>query len=256
MTLERMHKSQSKVDSDTCSSGNESSRNTESKNSQSNKMMSYEINPTERPKTGEQALALLKAGNERYVRSLANTNSSPMMQKRPELVHEQDPFAIILGCSDARVPVEIVFDQGLGDLFVIRVAGNVVAPSQIGSVEFAAEKFGTQLVVVLGHSHCGAVTACVETLLNPEQNYSPNLQSIVDRIRPSVYNLHELASATGAEVDKEVLLDRSIRANVRMSVSQLKHGSRTLEDMVDAGKLLIVGAEYDLETGKVLFLPT
>lgn len=210
----------------------------------------------ERPKTGEQALALLKAGNERYVRSLANTNSSPMMQKRPELVHEQDPFAIILGCSDARVPVEIVFDQGLGDLFVIRVAGNVVAPSQIGSVEFAAEKFGTQLVVVLGHSHCGAVTACVETLLNPEQNYSPNLQSIVDRIRPSVYNLHELASATGAEVDKEVLLDRSIRANVRMSVSQLKHGSRTLEDMVDAGKLLIVGAEYDLQTGKVLFLPT
>lgn len=256
MTLERMHKSQSKVDSDTCSSGNESSRNTESKNSQSNNMMSNEINPTERPKTGEQALALLKAGNERYVRSLANTNSSPMMQKRPELVHEQDPFAIILGCSDARVPVEIVFDQGLGDLFVIRVAGNVVAPSQIGSVEFAAEKFGTQLVVVLGHSHCGAVTACVETLLNPEQNYSPNLQSIVDRIRPSVYNLHELASATGAEVDKEVLLDRSIRANVRMSVSQLKHGSRTLEDMVDAGKLLIVGAEYDLETGKVLFLPT
>ncbi len=211
---------------------------------------------TERPKTGAQALELLKAGNERYVNSLANANASPMMQKRPELVHEQYPFAIILGCSDARVPVEIVFDQGLGDLFVIRVAGNVVAPSQIGSVEFAAEKFGTQLVVVLGHSHCGAVTACVETLLSPEQNYSPNLQSIVDRIRPSVYNLHELASATGAEVDEEILIDRSIRANVRMSVSQLKHGSRTLEDMVDAGRLLIVGAEYDLKTGKVLFLPT
>ena len=214
------------------------------------------IGKGERPKTGAQALELLKAGNERYVNSLANADASPMMQKRPELVHEQYPFAIILGCSDARVPVEIVFDQGLGDLFVIRVAGNVVAPSQIGSVEFAAEKFGTQLVVVLGHSHCGAVTACVETLLNPEQNYSPNLTSIVDRIRPSVYNLHELASATGADVDKEVLIDRSIRANVRMSVSQLKHGSRTLEDMVDSDKLLIVGAEYDLKTGQVHFLHT
>jgi len=163
-------------------------------------------------------------------------------------------LAIILGCSDARVPVEIVFDQGLGDLFVIRVAGNVVAPSQIGSIEFAAEKFGTKLVVVLGHSHCGAVTACVETLINPEKNYSPNLQSIVDRIRPSVYNLHELATANGQDVDADELVDRSIRANVRMSVSQLKHGSRALEDLTNSGQLLVVGAEYDLETGKVRFL--
>ena len=205
-----------------------------------------------RPKTGEEALAMLKEGNRRYVESL--TDPDPCMQKRPELTHDQDPVAIILGCSDARVPVEIVFDQGLGDLFVIRVAGNVVAPSQIGSVEFAAEKFGTQLVVVLGHSHCGAVTACVEALINPEQYYSPNLQSIVDRIRPSVYNLHELATASGHDVDADELIDRSIRANVRMSVSQLKHGSRILEDMVNSGKLLIVGAEYDLQTGKVKFL--
>lgn len=205
-----------------------------------------------RPKTGEEALAMLKEGNRRYVESL--TDPDPTMQKRPELVKDQDPVAIILGCSDARVPVEIVFDQGLGDLFVIRVAGNVVAPSQIGSIEFAAETFGTQLVVVLGHSHCGAVTACVEALINPEQCYSPNLQSIVDRIRPSVYNLHELATATGQDVDADKLIDQSIRANVRMSVSQLKHGSRILEDMVSSGKLLIVGAEYDLETGKVRFL--
>lgn len=205
-----------------------------------------------RPTSGQEALALLKEGNRRYVNSL--TDPDPLMQKRPELINEQNPFAIILGCSDARVPVEIVFDQGLGDLFVIRVAGNVVAPSQIGSVEFAAEKFGTQLVVVLGHSHCGAVTACVEALINPEQYYSPNLQSIVDRIRPSVYNLHELATATGQEVDADELIDRSIRANVRMSVSQLKHGSRILEDLVTTGRLLIVGAEYDLETGEVRFL--
>lgn len=209
--------------------------------------------PTDiRPKTGQEALELLKEGNTRYMDSLTNTD--PMMQRRPELVSNQDPLAIILGCSDARVPVEIVFDQGLGDLFVIRVAGNVVAPSQIGSVEFAAEKFGTKLVVVLGHSHCGAVTACVEALINPEQNYSPNLQSIVDRIRPSVYNLHELATANGQDVDADELLDRSISANVRMSVSQLKHGSRALEDLTNSGQLLVVGAEYDLETGKVLFL--
>jgi len=205
-----------------------------------------------RPKTGQEALELLKEGNARYVDSL--TNPDPAMQRRPELISDQDPLAIILGCSDARVPVEIVFDQGLGDLFVIRVAGNVVAPSQIGSVEFAAEKFGTKLVVVLGHSHCGAVTACVEALINPEQNYTPNLQSIVDRIRPSVYNLHELATANGQDVDADELLDRSISANVRMSVSQLKRGSRGLEDLTTSGKLLIVGAEYDLETGKVRFL--
>ena len=216
--------------------------------------MTDETQALPRPTTGEEALALLKLGNGRYVASL--TEQNPTMQKRPELITDQDPVAIILGCSDARVPVEIVFDQGLGDLFVIRVAGNVVAPSQIGSVEFAAEKFGTQLVVVLGHSHCGAVTACVEALINPEQYYSPNLQSIVDRIRPSVYNLHELATASGQEVDAQELIDRSIRANVRMSVSQLKHGSRILEDLVSSGKLLIVGAEYDLETGRVRFLDT
>ena len=206
---------------------------------------------TNRPATGAQALALLKEGNARYVDSLT---SDPSMQRRPELIRDQDPLAIILGCSDARVPVEIVFDQGLGDLFVIRVAGNVVAPSQIGSIEFAAEKFNTKLVVVLGHSHCGAVSACVDALIHPDKNYSPNLQSIVDRIRPSVYNLHELATANGQDADAEELIERSIRANVRMSVSQLKHGSRALEDLVSSGQLLIVGAEYNIDTGKVRFL--
>lgn len=205
-----------------------------------------------RPETGEEVLELLKKGNLRYIESLNSTD--PLTQKRPELVSVQNPLAIILGCSDARVPVEIVFDQGLGELFVIRVAGNVVAPSQIGSVEFAAEQFDTKLVVVLGHSHCGAVTACVNALMNPEQNYSPNLQSIVDRIRPSVYNLHELATADGQDVDAEELLEQSIRANVRTSVSQLKYGSRILEDLSGSGQLLIVGAEYDLKTGKVSFL--
>lgn len=194
-------------------------------------------------------LSRLKAGNERYVASLQTDKRSTLS---PILTHHHKPCAVILGCSDARVPVELVFDQGLGDLFVIRVAGNVVAPSQIGSVEFAVEKFATKLVVVLGHSYCGAVTACVEALMS-ENQYSPNLQSIVDRIRPSVLNLHEIASARHDKIDTKHFLDQAIRANVSFSVSQLKHGSQFLENMVNVGELVIIGAEYDLDTGKVAF---
>ena len=205
-----------------------------------------------RPETAEQALEMLKQGNARFVENVQNPQSTLLASNA--LTHVHEPFAIILGCSDARVPAEIVFDQGLGDLFVIRVAGNVVAPSQIGSVEFAAEKFGTKLVVVLGHSHCGAVTACVETLINPDQQFSPNLRSIVDRIRPSVYNLHEICTANGQDIDEQESSNRGIKANVRMSVTQLKHGSRILEDAVNNGSLIIVGAVYDLDTGKVTFI--
>ena len=205
-----------------------------------------------RPETAEQALEMLKQGNARFVENVQNPQSTLLASNA--LTHVHEPFAIILGCSDARVPAEIVFDQGLGDLFVIRVAGNVVAPSQIGSVEFATEKFGTKLVVVLGHSHCGAVTACVETLINPDQQFSPNLRSIVDRIRPSVYNLHEIYTANGQDIDEQELINSGIKANVRMSVTQLKHGSRILEDAVNNGSLIIVGAVYDLDTGKVTFI--
>ena len=205
-----------------------------------------------RPETAEQALEMLKQGNARFVENVQNPQSTLLASNA--LTHVHEPFAIILGCSDARVPAEIVFDQGLGDLFVIRVAGNVVAPSQIGSVEFATEKFATKLVVVLGHSHCGAVTACVETLINPDQQFSPNLRSIVDRIRPSVYNLHEIYTANGQDIDAQELINRGIKANVRMSVTQLKHGSRILEDAVNNGILIIVGAVYDLDTGKVTFI--
>ena len=205
-----------------------------------------------RPETAEQALEMLKQGNARFVENVQNPQSTLLASNA--LTHVHEPFAIILGCSDARVPAEIVFDQGLGDLFVIRVAGNVVAPSQIGSVEFATEKFATKLVVVLGHSHCGAVTACVETLINPDQQFSPNLRSIVDRIRPSVYNLHEIYTANGQDIDAQELINRGIKANVRMSVTQLKHGSRILEDAVNNSSLIIVGAVYDLDTGKVTFI--
>ena len=158
-------------------------------------------------------------------------------------------MAIIFGCSDARVPAELVFDQGLGDLFVIRVAGNIVAPSLVGSVEFAAAKFGTRLVVVLGHSRCGAVTATLEELRRPTENQSRNLQSIVDRIRPSVEGL----LATDLRHDRDAVIERAVRLNIRASADHLRHGSEVLEQLVREEGLLVVGAEYSLATGEVDF---
>jgi carbonic anhydrase len=164
-------------------------------------------------------------------------------------VDGQEPFAIVLGCSDSRVPAEIVFDQGLGDLFVIRVAGNIVAPSQIGSVEFAAERFGTRLVVVLGHSMCGAIAATLEELERPSERRSPNLRAIVDRIRPAVEGLLE----AGVRTDPATLAHLAVRANIRASVDHLRHGSEILERLIARDGLLVVGAEYSLESGLVDF---
>ena len=166
-----------------------------------------------------------------------------------ELAAGQAPFAAILGCSDSRVPVEIVFDQGLGDLFVIRVAGNIVAPSQIGSVEFAAEQFGSRLVVVLGHSRCGAIETTLEQLRRPVENQSRNLHSIVDLVRPSVEGL----LATDLKHDHEALLHAAVRANIRASVRHLRHGSDIIENLIQNAGLRVVGAEYSLETGVVDF---
>ncbi|MCB1693849.1 MAG: carbonic anhydrase, partial [Pseudomonadales bacterium] len=165
------------------------------------------------------------------------------------LVDGQTPIAVVLGCSDSRVPVEIIFDQGLGDLFVIRVAGNVVASSQIGSVEFAAEQFGVKLVVVLGHTRCGAIQATLDELQQPTQNQSRNLRSIVDRIRPSVAGLLE----TELREKPEKLAAHAIRSNVRVSANYLRHGSDIIERLTESDELLIVGAEYSLETGIVDF---
>jgi len=193
-----------------------------------------------------EALRRLRDGNERFASGLRRLDATGL-GRRADLVAGQAPFAIVLGCSDSRVPAEIVFDQGLGDLFVIRVAGNVVAPSQIGSVEFAAERFGTRLVVILGHSQCGAVTATLEELRRPGGTPSRNLRSIVDRIRPSVEGL----LATDLAKDPAGLLKAAIRANVRASANQLRHGSEVLERLTDEDGLLVVGAEYSLESGRV-----
>ena len=197
----------------------------------------------------QEAIERLQEGNRRFVSGVRGHDAVPSQVRRHELTAGQEPFAIILGCSDSRVPAEIVFDQGLGDLFVIRVAGNIVAPSQIGSVEFAAARFGTRLVVVLGHSQCGAVLATLEELQQPADNKSRNLRSIVDRIGPSV----EALLATELRHDPEALVQHAVRANVCVSVNQLQHGSEVLDALIQENELLVVGAEYSLETGVVEF---
>lgn len=199
--------------------------------------------------SAQEALERLREGNRRFVSDVRSNNTPTGETRRRELQTGQEPFAIILGCSDSRVPAEIVFDQGLGDLFVIRVAGNIVAPSQIGSVEFAAERFGTRLVVVLGHSSCGAILATLEELARPQEAQSRNLRSIVDRIRPSV----EPLLATDLSRDPASLVRQAVRANILASVNQLRHGSDILEQLVRKDGLLVVGAEYSLETGVVEF---
>jgi len=196
-----------------------------------------------------QALGRLREGNRRFVSNRAAGHVLLNPTRRAELVAGQEPFAIILGCSDSRVPAELVFDQGFGDLFVIRVAGNIVAPSQVGSVEFAASRFGTRLVVVMGHSQCGAVIATLEELQGRAPNQSRNQRSIVDRIRPSV----ETLLVSRRVDDPDALLHDAVRANIRVSANQLRHGSELLEDLTRADGLVVVGAEYSLATGIVDF---
>ncbi|UCF37401.1 MAG: carbonic anhydrase [Acidobacteriota bacterium] len=196
-----------------------------------------------------EALERLREGNQRFVSGVRSLEALMSQTRRSDYVSGQEPFAVILGCSDSRVPVELVFDQGLGDLFVIRVAGNIVAPSQIGSVEFAAEQFGSRLVVVLGHTQCGAVGATLQQLQQPTDGHSRHLSSIVDRIRPAVEGLLE----TELRKDPAGLTRQAVRANVRMAANQLRHGSEVLERLIQQDGLLVVGAEYSLETGVVSF---
>jgi carbonic anhydrase len=196
-----------------------------------------------------EAFIRLRDGNRRFTSTLRDSNGFLSGTGRPQLTQSQEPFAIILGCSDARVPAEIVFDQGLGDLFVIRVAGNIVAPSQVGSVEFAAARFHTRLVVVMGHSRCGAIAATLEELQRPGETQSPNLRSIVDQVRPSVESLME----TDLRKDLDKLSAQAVRLNIRASANHLRHGSQILEQLIRDDGLVVVGAEYSLETGEVDF---
>jgi carbonic anhydrase len=192
----------------------------------------------------DDALERLREGNLRFVRGEGNA----LRRWHPGLADGQSPFAVVLGCADSRAPAEYVFDQGLGDLFVIRVAGNIVAPSLVGSVEFAASQFGTRLVVVMGHTRCGAVGATVRALENGGAAESKNIQSIVDRIRPHVEHLFTTSATT------EGLLETAVRANAIASARDLRRSSPILQDLVDRGRLSIAAAVYDLATGVVTFL--
>lgn len=199
--------------------------------------------------TGKEALARLQEGNKRFISNVGGSQVQLHTTRPADLTKPHQPLAIVLGCSDARVPAEIVFDQGLGDLFVIRVAGNIVAPSQVGSIEFAASRFGTRLVVVLGHTQCGAIQATIEELQQPMESQSQNLRAIVDRVRPSVEGLLK----TDLREDLAALSIQAERDNVRASVNKLRHGSAILEQLIREEGLLIVGAEYSVENGKVEF---
>jgi carbonic anhydrase len=195
-----------------------------------------------------EGLRLLKEGNQRFVTSNSQLATHGW---KPGLGDGQRPFAVVVGCSDSRAPAELVFDQGLGQLFVVRVAGNIIAPSGIGSVEFAAAQFGTRLVVVMGHTHCGAIGATCESIRNGDSPDSRNLRSITDRIRPHVEDLVRLEQE--AQVSPELVLRHAIRANARSCADRLRHGSALIESVVEEGWLHVMPAVYDLDTGVVEF---
>ncbi len=196
-----------------------------------------------------EALQYLREGNRRFVSGVRDRSALTSQTRGGELLAGQEPLAVVLGCSDSRVPAEIIFDQGLGDLFVVRVAGNIVAPTQLGSIEYAAEHLGTRLIVVLGHSMCGAVLATLEEIECGTEIRSPNLRSVIDRIRPSV----EALLQTHLREDPKTLVGHAVRANIRASADHLRHESQVLKPLIESDGLLVVCAEYSLETGIVDF---
>ncbi|MEM8487607.1 MAG: carbonic anhydrase [Bacteroidota bacterium] len=188
----------------------------------------------------KEGLARLKAGNAKYVGGQSRIDRSKLAERRGELVGGQAPYAIVLGCADSRVPVEMVFDEGPGDLFVIRVAGNIAGPQQIGSIEYAVGILGTPLLVVLGHQGCGAVAATLAEVREPSGSLTAGLVSIVDAIKPSIAGIDELEAA--------------VVANVKHTIAELVVQSPLLEAAVAEERLQICGAVYALDTGRVAFL--
>ena len=198
----------------------------------------------------EAALQRLVEGNRRFLAQESEVTNRTFRAELAEI--QQRPFAIVLGCSDSRTPVEILFDEGFGDLFVVRIAGNVVAPSVVGSIEFAASQFGTSLVVVLGHTRCGAIRATVDTIQSGDNHASKNIRAITDRISPHIEGYVRTVGGD-AHADAVALQREAMRINVRASADHLRHGSQLLEELVLDGQLAVVGAEYELETGLVHF---
>lgn len=192
----------------------------------------------------------LVAGNKRFLEGHSSQSSDSSLRKLKEFAKTgQFPKAIVLCCSDSRAPVELIFDQDVGDLFVIRVAGNIVAPSLVGSVEFAASTYGTNVVLVMGHTQCGAVTATLNNILNSHEISSDNIHDIVSRIKPHVYQIAQISELTFEEK-----LMASVKANILASVSQLASSSTLIEQLVLTKKIKILGAIFELSTGCVHFL--
>jgi carbonic anhydrase len=192
----------------------------------------------------------LLAGNTRFISGSSILSSKSSLKKLKEFAQTgQVPKAIVLCCSDSRAPVEIIFDQDIGDLFVIRVAGNIIAPSLIGSVEFAASTFGTNLVLVMGHTQCGAIKATLDHITNSNAITSENLHDIVSRIKPHIYSITTTKESCPGEH-----IAKAVEANVRASVNQLTFSSRLIEELILNKKLEIHGAVLDLHSGVVKLL--
>ena len=188
-------------------------------------------------------IQLLKDGNDRYVRGTTIHNGVSHAARRRKLAGGQSPFAVVLGCSDSRVPVEIVFDQGIGDLFVLRNAGNLVGDFEVEGAEFAVNKFGVGLIVVLGHTHCGAVDATIQALSIDDNSDS----HIVDHVRPAIADLMSQG------LSESELISEAVHLNTEQSTQTLIEQSELLSRLCQEGKLIIISAEYDLETGRVEF---
>ena len=199
--------------------------------------------------TPTQALQLLREGNRRFVAGHCTRNVSQGHLGCVEPLRERAPLAIVLGCSDSRVPLELIFDQEFGALFLVRVAGSIATPSQVGSIEFAVQRFDTPLVVVLGHARCGAVAAAVDDMLAPSAGLSPNLEVIAGHIRPSVQKAMECGSAD----DRDGLVEAAVEVSVGDTAGKLRNGSEVLKERISDGRLIITGAKYSLRTGAVEF---
>lgn len=194
--------------------------------------------------SADEALQRLKAGNERF---LADTARFPTVQKEilAELAEEQHPYATILSCSDSRVPPELIFDAGFGELFIIRVAGNVLSPEVAGSLQYAGRHLCTPLFIVLGHTHCGAVSAAIDTHLHGTRQHS-RIQILVDAILPGLADLDP-------QLPPETLLALAVEANVRWGMRQILETPEGRERQAN-GSVKLVGAIYDIETGRVRWL--
>jgi carbonic anhydrase len=190
--------------------------------------------------TADSALSELRAGNARYVaQKYQHPHESAALRR--QLASGQHPHAEVLSCSDSRVPPELLFDQGLGDLFIVRVAGNVASDTELGSLEYGAEHLHVPLLVVLGHQHCGAVAAAVEGGVA-----EGHIGALVNLLRPAVV---ETRGLPGDQVEN------AVKANVEMVVKQLRGSTPILAELTSQGKLKVVGAVYSLDTGKVTWLP-